>query len=168
MSDYADPETEAQWCAERRQEVTDYLRREGLTHGQVGEWPAWHVCPYVSVWAIESLSSPGSVGWWAICGDLPNDYVSSRNAKSPREAVQAIALLWREAVEYMVRGEKHPMFRIGSGQQDEELAPMLASRAELLLDWVDDAEVWEEDEVEPFHRADAQPAAPVVTAHVKR
>lgn len=146
MSDYDDPETEAQWCAERRQEVADYLRREGLAHGQVGEWPAWHVRPYVSVWAIESLSRPGAVGWWAISGDLPNDYVSSSNAKSPREAVQAIASLWREAAEYMARGEKHPTFQIGSGQQDEKLAPMLASRAELLLEWIDDPKAWEEAE----------------------
>jgi hypothetical protein len=75
---------------------------------------------------------------------MPNDYVSAGNAKTPREAVQAIASLWREAAEYMSRGEKHPTFRIGSGQQDEELAPMLASRAELLLEWVDDAEAWED------------------------
>lgn len=146
MSDYDGSEAEAQWCAERRQEVTDYLRREGVAHGEVGEWPAWHVCPYVSVWAIESVSCRGAVGWWAICGDLPNDYVSSSGAKSPREAVKAIATLWREAAEYMARGERHPTFRIGSGQQDQELAPVLASRAELLLEWVDDPEAWETDE----------------------
>ena len=57
----------------------------------------------------------------------------------------AIASLWQEAAQYMSRGEKHPTFRIGSGQQDEELAPMLESRAELLLEWVNDPEVWEED-----------------------
>ncbi|ATU66998.1 DUF4826 family protein [Piscinibacter gummiphilus] len=145
MSDYDDPETEAQWCAERRQEVSDYLRGEGLAHGRVGEWPAWQVCPYVSVWAIESLSHPGAVGWWAISGDLPSDHVSSSDAKSPREAVRAIASLWQEAAECMARGERHPSFSIGSGHQDEELGPMLASRAGLLLEWVDDDEAWVED-----------------------
>jgi len=146
MTDYDDPETEAQWCAERRQAVGDHLHGEGLAHGRVGGWPAWHVCPYVSVWAIESLSNPGTVGWWAISGDLPSDYVSSSDAESPREAVQAIASLWKEAAEYMARGERHPTFRIGSGNHDEELGPMLASRAGLLLEWVDDDEAWEEDE----------------------
>lgn len=145
MSDYDDPEVEAQWCAERRLEVARYLCDEGLEHGEVGEWPAWHVCPYVSVWAIESLVSPGSVGWWAISGDLPNDYVSASKAKFPREAVEAIALLWQEAAQYMARGENHPTVRIGNGSQNRELASMLASRAALLLKWVADPDAWEED-----------------------
>lgn len=145
MSDYDDPEFEAQWCAERRLEVTHYLRGEGLEHGEVGEWPAWHVCPYVSVWAIESLASPGSVGWWVISGDMPNDYVSASKAKCPREAVEVIASLWQEAAQYMARGESHPTFRIGNGSQNSELASMLASRAALLLEWVGDPEAWEED-----------------------
>jgi hypothetical protein len=147
MHDFDDPEIDAQWCAERRQEITEYLREEGLAHGCIGESPAWHVAPVVSVWAVESLSGPGSVGWWAISGDLPNDYVSGSKAKDPREAVQAIASLWQEAAQYMARGEQHPTFRIGSGEQDEELAPMLASRAALLLEWVDDPEAWEDDDV---------------------
>jgi hypothetical protein len=95
--DYDDPEINAQWCGERRREVAEYLRVEGLTHGRIGDRPAWQVAPYVSVWAVESLAVPGAVGWWAISGDLPNDYVSSSEAKDPRQAVRAIALLWREA-----------------------------------------------------------------------
>jgi hypothetical protein len=142
MQDYDDSEVEAQWLTERREEVHEYLRSEGVAHGQVGQAPAWHVPPYVSVWAVDSLAKPGSVGWWAISGDLPNDYVSSIDAKSPREAVQAIASIWQEAAQYMSRGEKHPTFVIGSGESDEELAQMLASRAELLLDWVADPEAW--------------------------
>jgi hypothetical protein len=146
MPDYDDPEIEAQWCTERRQEVTDYLRREGLAHGEISAEPAWHVAPYVSVWAVESTATPGATGWWAVSGDMPNDYVSASKASNPREAVRAIATLWQEAAQYMARGEKHPTFRIGSGEQDKELAPMLASRAELLLEWVSDPQAWEEDE----------------------
>jgi hypothetical protein len=74
---------------------------------------------------------------------MPNDYISADSVTSPREAVRAIATLWQEAAQYMSRGEKHPTFRIGSGGRDDELAPMLASRAELLLEWVGDAEAWE-------------------------
>jgi hypothetical protein len=144
MRDFDDPAVEAEWCAERRHEVTEYLRGEGLAFGQVGDVPAWHVAPYVSVWAIESPIAPGSIGWWAVSGDMPNDYVSAEGISSAREAVRAIATLWQEASQYMSRGERHPTFRIGSGTRDEELAPMLASRAELLLEWVGDAEAWEE------------------------
>ena len=146
MTNFDDSEAEVQWLIERRKEVGEYLKNEGVTHGAIAAEPAWQVSPYVSVWAIESVESPGSVGWWAISGDMPNDYVSADRAKNPREAVEAIATLWKEAAVYMARGEQHPAFIIGSGELDEELAPMLASRADLLLEWVSDPEAWEEDE----------------------
>lgn len=145
MQDYDDPEIEAQWCAQRRQEIDQYLRNQGVTHGGIGDKPAWHVAPYVSIWAVASAGAPQEPGWWAISGDLPNDYVSATNAKSPRDAVHAIATLWLEAAECMARGDSHPTFRIGSGEQNRELAPMLESRATLLLDWANDAELWEDD-----------------------
>lgn len=147
MPDYDDPEIAAQWIADRRAEVSEYLRQEGVMHGQIGAEPAWYLVPYVSIWAIESLVNPSSVGWWAISGDMPNDYVSAAKASNPREAVGAIASLWKEAAEYMARGERHPTFVIGSGERMEELAPMPASRAEMLLEWVSDPEAWEEDEL---------------------
>ena len=61
--------------------------------------------------------------------------------------MRAIATLWKEASDYMLRGEKHPTFEIGAGDADDELAPMLASRAEILLGWADDPDVWEEDDL---------------------
>lgn len=145
MPNYDDPEVESKWFAERREEVSQYLQREGVRHGQIGMEPAWYLAPYVSIWAIESLEYSGSVEWWAISGDMPNDYVSAEEARNPREAVRAIASLWKEAAQYMARGERHPTFCIGSGDQDAELAPMLASRADLLLEWVGDHEVWEDE-----------------------
>ncbi|MBL0041714.1 MAG: DUF4826 family protein [Xanthomonadales bacterium] len=51
---YDDPELEERWCMDRRQEVESYLSKEQVPHGRIGEWPAWHVAPYVSIWAIES------------------------------------------------------------------------------------------------------------------
>ena len=147
MLDYDDPRIEAQWFAVRRNEVAEYLGREGVMHGQIGKEPAWYVAPYVSIWAVESLKSSGTVGWWAISGDLPTDYVSAKAIEHPRDAMRAIATLWKEAGECMLRGEKHPTFRIGAGDSDEELAPMLASRAQTLLGWVDDPEAWDEDDL---------------------
>lgn len=143
-NDDYDSEANNQWRAERRHEVAVYLQGEGISHGSIGDEPAWQVPPYVSVWAIESLGVPGNVGWWVISGDLPHDYVSGDDAKNPREAVQAIASLWAEAAQYMAGGEKHPTFRIGTGDRDDELAPLLRSRAELLLEFVEDAEAWDD------------------------
>src|SRR5215813_1590246 len=147
MSNYDDPDVESKWFAERREEVSKYLQREGVRHGRIRMVPAWYLAPYVSVWAVESIDNSGSIGWWAISGDMPNDYVSAEEARDPREAVRAIASLWKEAAQYIARGERHPTFSIGSGDQDAELAPMLASRADLLLKWVSDPEVWKEDEL---------------------
>ena len=144
MPDYDDPQVEAEWYAERREELARYLENEGVEHGPIGDEPAWFVAPYVSIWAIESAGNPGQVGWWGISGDLPNDYVSASKAKDPREAMIAIGSLWKEAAEYMARGEKHPTFVIGNGEDDAELAPLLASRSEILLTWADDPDVWAE------------------------
>ncbi|GGY33539.1 hypothetical protein GCM10008098_28590 [Rhodanobacter panaciterrae] len=139
---YADPEVEARWFAEQRNDVLDYLMQEGVSHGGVPEAPAWSASPYVSVWRVGSVKTPATVGWWAICGDCPCDYVSAADASNPREAIKAIASLWQEKAAFMARGETHPTFVIGLGESDEELAPLLSSRAELLLEWVEDDDAW--------------------------
>lgn len=143
--DYDEPANEEQWCDARRQDVIDYLGRQAVRHGEVGEWPAWHIAPYVSIWAIESCTAPGWVGWWAICGDLPTDYVSAAEIKHPREAVRAIAQRWRDASQFMARGEAHPTITIGSPAEWPELAPMLRSRAGILHEWAEDDDLWDDD-----------------------
>ena len=105
MPDYGEPAVVEQWVGARRAEVTVYLQREGVEHGRIGEWPAWHVAPYVSLWAIESKERPDWVGWWVICGDLPTDYVSAAKIKHPREAIRSIAGEWREQARLMTSGE---------------------------------------------------------------
>ena len=142
MPNYDDPAVEEQWCHQRRAQVLEYLEREGVKHGRVGEWPAWHVAPYVSIWAIESLKAPEWVGWWVICGDLPTDYVSAHDIRHPRDAVRAIAKRWREVVPYMERGEDHPELKVGDPERRAELAPLLRARANLLAGWAGDDRVW--------------------------
>lgn len=134
---------EEQWCEERRAEVADYLARTGIRHGQIGEWPAWHLPPYVSLWAIESGENPGWVGWWVICGDLPTDYVSAQTIKHPRDAMRALANRWAPAAERMARGEAPEDFSLGQPEDWPTLAPLLASRAALLQDFAADDAMWE-------------------------
>lgn len=140
---------EETWCAARRSQVSKYLATEAARHGtrfgRVGDWPAWHVEPYVSVWAVESVSSPGRVGWWVICGDLPTDYVSRSGLDDPRAVVRAIATRWLDYAPHLHAGQAHPEITIGNGMPDAELADLLASRAKLLLDWADDDNVWAAD-----------------------
>jgi hypothetical protein len=77
---------EEKWVAEERQKVIDYLFSQHCEHGGVGEWPAFHVDPYIALWAVQSLKTPGRIGWWAISGDVPTDYASSSSGYHPRSA----------------------------------------------------------------------------------
>ena len=143
--DYDDPAIEDQWCKDRRVAVSTYLESLGLKHGQIGEWPAWHVAPYVSVWAIESSANPNWIGWWVLCGDLPTDYISAENTAHPRDAMRAIAERWLEDAAHMARDEPLQNRFIGSPEQSAELAALLASRASVLINWADDESFWEEE-----------------------
>ena len=135
---------EEAWCASERDRVVAYLAAGGLNHGEVGEWPAWHVWPHVAVWAVESVSDPGWVGWWAISGDLPTDYTTCGPERHPREGVRDIAQRWRASVSHVETDKPASGWRIGSPEDQEALAPLLASRADLLLAWVADDSLWED------------------------
>jgi hypothetical protein len=141
---YEDPDLEAHWCAECREQVVAYLKGEGVAHGPVGEWPAWHAAPYVSLWAVESLQTPGVIGWWAICGDLPTDYISAAGASHPRDAMRVIAQQWRKVASVMAYGEQLPDHTIGSREDGPSLAPLLEGRAKALAEWADDDALWQE------------------------
>ena len=101
-------------------------------------WPPWHVAPYVSIWAIESKTRPDWIGWWAICGDLPTDYISAAHIKHPRQAMRAIAEEWLEQAKLMASNERHVDIRIGQPEEWASLAPLLETRASLLLQWANE------------------------------
>jgi hypothetical protein len=140
--DWDDPAVEEHWCDERRRIVTEYLANQGLVHGEVGAWPAWHIAPYVSIWAVESLLAPDHVGWWAICGDLPTDYLSAATIKHPRKALLAFAEIWKEVAGCMVEGVPHPDISIGPSPPNPELASLLESRSDLLRRFAEDDSLW--------------------------
>lgn len=133
---------EQKWCASQRAHVLEYLNRERLVHAEVGEWPAWHVWPYVAIWAVESVGHSGSVGWWVISGDLPTDYTSCGPGRHPREGVRAIAHRWQETASLWKDGKRAEGSSIGSSQNEAALAPLLATRADLLLSFVADDSLW--------------------------
>jgi len=141
MSEISEQEEEA-WCAEQRGVVANYLARQsGLEHGEIGEWPAWHVAPHVAIWSVESVANPGWVGWWAISGDLPGDYCSADGRRHPRLALRHFAQSWREALARTPEGAE----TIGETGLPFELAAILEHRAELLSAWAEDDEFWPDD-----------------------
>lgn len=138
-----DVAAEEAWVAEQRNTVANYLQREGVQHGAVGEWPAWHLQPFVAILAIESYVAPGRTGWWAISGDCPTDYLSFADADHPREAMRHFARQWAELSSFMLRGEPHPETTIGTPDQWPELGDLLKRRAELLHNYAANDSIWE-------------------------
>lgn len=135
---------EERWCADQRDRVIAYLDGQRLVRGEVGEWPAWHVYPHIAVWAIESATRPGWVGWWAISGDCPTDYTTCRADRTPRGAVRDIATRWQEALASWAKGEPAGGWSIGTPEEQTKLAPQLAARVETLLGWAADDSLWDE------------------------
>ena len=147
-SDYEDSAVEERWCDEQRAKVANYLRSQEVEHGRIGDWPAWHLAPYVSIWAIESLARPEWIGWWVISGDLPTDYISAADVtppQHPRKAIRVISKKWLDQVAAWNEGREYEGIRIAGSHSHEVLAPLLESRAQLLSDWADDDMFWEEE-----------------------
>ena len=118
-----------------------------VKHGRIGDCPAWHIAPCVSIWAIESLARPEWIGWWVISGDLPTDYISSADVQPPqhpRKAIRAIAERWLKQVEAWNDGRDYKEIRINGPHSHKELATLLESRAKLLIEWTDDDSFWED------------------------
>lgn len=141
--DWDDEAKIGRWCAEQRANANRYLKEQPVNFGVLGDWPAWQVAPYVSLWAVESVKAPGNVGWWVISGDLPTDYTSADATPDPRSAVARFAILWKSAAEQMERGKQLDGFTVGNPENATELAPLLRSRAMLLQEWVNDDSCWD-------------------------
>src|SRR5690606_461690 len=103
------------------------------------------VHPYVSLWAVQSRSAPGWVGWWAIAGDLPTDYVSSADGRAPRDALRAIARGWLGVAAHMARGEPHPDMTNRTTEQRPQLSCLLSRRAEIRARWAAGDALWDPD-----------------------
>lgn len=141
--DYDDPVLEARWLAEQRANVQRYLEGESVLHGNISPEPEWFLAPYISLWTVESLKTPGSPGWWAISGDLPTDYLRAADAATARGALREFAQRWTEVSACMLRGEQHPTVKIGNEKNRQNLGDLLQQRAEILQQWANDDVMWE-------------------------
>jgi hypothetical protein len=139
-------DTEELWCGSQRVAVTNYLRSQDVQHGEIGDWPAWHVTGCVAIWAIESVARPGWIGWWAISGDLPTDYCSAADIEPPqhpRKALRVLAERWLASAAAWENGLETPDFQIAGSPLNRELVPLLKSRAETLLGFASNDDLWE-------------------------
>ncbi|MGD0093771.1 MAG: DUF4826 family protein [Planctomycetota bacterium] len=124
------------WVAAQRQKVVDYLSSQRVEHGGVSLEPRWFLSPYVAVWAVRSPTCPERVGWWAISGDLPTDYMSFEHEhKDSGDVLIAFSKQWQALAEQMALGRRNANYTIGDPAHAKELAPLLATRAGLLHDF---------------------------------
>lgn len=131
------------WLAVERLKVLDYLAEMGCRHAGVAEWPAFHIEPDFALWAVQSTKHDGRIGWWAISGDVPTDYMTSTDGESPQEALRHFSRQWADVAEHLRSGREHPTMDPGNRDQWPELAEMLQQRSDALAAYADD-EGWEE------------------------
>ena len=129
-----DPEQEAEqhWLAAEREKVLQYLEIEGCQHAGLAEWPTFSVVPHLALWAVQSTKHEGRIGWWAISGDVPTDYMSSSDGEQPQDALRHFSSQWRDVAGYLNRGEEHPTMDLGEPEDWPELAAVLEERAAAL------------------------------------
>jgi len=125
---------DAEWVAAQRQIVIDYLVGQRVQHGGVSLEPRWFLSPYLAVWAIRSRANPDRVGWWAISGDVPTDYITCLHEQDSGDVLTEFARVWKAAATKMATGEHLENCIIGGGDpaRAKELAPLLLKRAEML------------------------------------
>ena len=131
-SETIESEEDSAWVKRQREIVTSYLDKERCEHNGVSLEPRWFLRPHIAVWAVRSKKNPDRVGWWAISGDLPTDYITASHEKRTGDVLIAFAQQWRPLAERMARGESQPEYHIGPPSEATTLAPLLLARAEIL------------------------------------
>jgi hypothetical protein len=133
---------EQAFLQDARKRISEYLAREGVPHGGVPEEPEWFVHPVVAVWAVASGRVQGSVGWFAVAGDLPTDYVSSADVADARAALRAFAHRWAGLARTMRARVSDPDLSAGSPEDWPRTSELLERGARLLASYAADDGHW--------------------------
>jgi hypothetical protein len=133
------------WVTVERRRVKAYLEGQGISSPNI-EWPAFDVAPHFAVWAVESKSHPGKLGWWAFSGDMPTDYVSEDGNCHPRNALKLLVERWRAYISALNAGSQPEgvTLETGSGASLAVLGDLLEKRVALLVSWLQDDELWKD------------------------
>jgi len=142
---YDDPEVETAFFTACREKLRTKLENDGISHGAISDEPLSYAPDLACVWAVEHPDIPGTVGWWAISGDLPATYLSAADIPDPRAFLRVVSQHWRDATDAMERGNPPPELTIGPPKDWPRLIPMLRRRADTLEYWAGEDEAWEEE-----------------------
>ena len=145
MSDqpnFDDPQVEEDWCAQQREHVEWFLDQQPITPGRIGEWPAFHIAPYMSLWAVESGVTPDQLGWWVITGDVPTDYFSAMELHHPREVLASAADRWQMLLDNIKAGKEDDSISLPGLAENPGLQEILRVRIELLRKTYNHEALW--------------------------
>ncbi len=145
--EFDSPNEDEIWCGQRRAQVTAHLKSERLKHRDLADWPAWHVAPIVSVWAVEKQNATDEIVCWVVCGDVPTDTISAQRATTPRAAVRAFATKWHDAASQMANANPAKKQASAKRERAHELALFLEVRSRQLTDWANDDSMWDVDDL---------------------
>jgi hypothetical protein len=134
----------SKWNASMRWKAISYLELQGIASPNVGDWPAWDVAPYFGIWCVESMKTPGKIGWWVFAGDCPTDYVSENGECHPRSALRELVSKWKTYLPYMKSGKQPPDTKFGDGSNLQELGDLLETRIGVLEDYLAEDTLWED------------------------
>src|SRR5262245_65408230 len=99
------------------------------------------MAPYLALWRV----GRGSAGLLVVVVDCPTDHMPATEAGDAREAMTAFGRRWQRAAANVLAGSKDPEMDVGSRESWPELGPMLRTRAELLLEFAANDDLWQSD-----------------------
>lgn len=129
---------DAAWVAAQRVRVVSYLAGQNIEHADVSMEPRWFLSPFVAIWAVQSMRVPDRIGWWAISGDLPTDYLTCCSEQDDADVLLSFSRQWKALAAQMSAGVQRPDYHVGPPGREKEFAPLLLSRAEALDDLASD------------------------------
>ena len=152
---YDDPEVAAEWCAKHHAKLLVQLADEGIIHGKINSEPVSFAPPVASVWAVESNDCEGAVEWWALNGECPPVFISTREISNPRAFLRAVSQRWNaevDALEMAYRQAEEREEACGKGQIRPQPFHMRRRYAQILEDWATDDSAWDENLLEKYPR----------------
>lgn len=142
---YDDPAVLEAWWTECREKLARRLAADGIIHGAFGDEPLSYCPDFACVCAIDAPNQPGTVGWWAISGDVPTAYLPITDIPDPRAFLRTVSRRWHAAIEAMERGESPDDLPSSNPKDWPHIISLLRYRADILESWANDDSAWEDE-----------------------
>lgn len=143
LPDYRNRFNRGLWLRERRRDLQGFFASRSIIIGEIDHNPHWAKIPFVSIWRVSSLGTPGFDGWYGLAGDHPCDIVGINNlADHPREILRHFSEKWLYAAKRLKQGDDYGGFHIELITDRPMVGQLIEDRALRLQRWVDEPALW--------------------------